>query len=144
MGTPEPGIPELIAPAGDMERLETALHFGADAVYLSGKQFSLRTFSKNFTLLELAEAVHTVHDHGKRAYLAVNGFVRNRDIGLLRSFLEAVAPMGFDAVIVSDPGVLALCREGMPSTPLHLSTQANTTNVLSARHCAWPTPAVVS
>lgn len=134
MGTPEPRIPELIAPAGDMERLETALHFGADAVYLSGKQFSLRTFSKNFTLPELAEAVRRVHDRGKRAYLAVNGFVRNRDISLLRSFVEAVAPMGFDAVIVSDPGVFALCREEMPATPLHLSTQANTTNVISARH----------
>jgi len=126
--------PELIAPAGDMERLRTALHFGADAVYFSGKQFSLRTFSKNFTLPELAEAVCYTHARQKRAYLAVNGFVKNRDLALLRSYIDAVSEMGFDAVIVSDPAVFELCREKMPSVPLHLSTQANTTNLMSARH----------
>jgi putative protease len=129
-----PARPELIAPAGDMERLKTALHFGADAVYLSGKQFSLRTFSKNFTLAELAEAVPYVHARGKRAYLAVNSFVRNEDLSPLRSFLRAVSGLGFDAVILSDPAVLELCRDIIPEAPLHLSTQANTTNVLSARH----------
>ena len=128
------GRPELIAPAGDMERLETALHFGADAVYLSGKQFSLRTFSQNFTLPELDEAVRYVHAREKRAYLAVNSFVKNRDLPPLHSFLEAVSEIVFDAVIVSDPAVLQLCRETMPSVPVHLSTQANTTNMLSARH----------
>ncbi len=126
--------PELIAPAGDMERLETALHFGADAVYVSGKRFSLRTFSKNFTLPELDEAARRVHARGKRAYLAVNSFVKNRDLVPIRSFLEACSPMGFDAVIVSDPAVFELCRETMPSVPVHLSTQANTTNALAARH----------
>ncbi|MGW8321331.1 MAG: peptidase U32 family protein, partial [Thermodesulfobacteriota bacterium] len=134
MGISQQGRPELIAPAGDRERLETALHFGADAVYLSGKHFSLRTFSKNFTLPELNEAVRYVHAREKRAYLAVNSFVKNRDLPPLRSFLEAVCDMGFDAVIVSDPAVFELCRETLPSVPLHLSTQANTTNLLSARH----------
>ncbi len=133
MGTPQ-RRPELIAPAGDMERLETALHFGADAVYLSGKLFSLRTFSKNFTLPELDEAVRRVHARGKRAYLAVNSFVKNRNLDPARSFLRTCAPMGFDAVIVSDPAVFELCRETMPSVPVHLSTQANITNALAARH----------
>jgi putative protease len=117
-----------------MERLRTALHFGADAVYLSGKQFSLRTFSKNFSLPELDEAVRTVHAAEKRAYLAANGFVKNQDLAHLRSFVKEVAPMGFDGVIVSDPAALEVCRKAMPDTPLHLSTQANTTNVLAARH----------
>ncbi len=134
MGTSQQGRPELIAPAGDMERLKTALHFGADAVYLSGKQFSLRIFSKNFTLPELDEAVRYVHDHGKRAYLAVNSFVKNEDLAPLRSFLEAASPMGFDAVIVSDPAVFDLCKATMPSVAIHLSTQANITNELAARH----------
>ena len=134
MGMSQQRRPELIAPAGDMERLKTALHFGADAVYLSGKQFSLRTFSKNFTLPELDEAVRYVHARRKRAYLAVNSFLKNRDLPPLRSFLEAVSEMGFDGVIVSDPAVFELCRETAPSVPVHLSTQANTTNVLSARH----------
>ncbi len=126
--------PELIAPAGDMERLKTALHFGADAVYLSGKGFSLRTFSRNFTLPELAEAVRCVHGNGKRAYLAANSFLRNDDLNPLRSFLEAASPMGFDGVIVSDPAVFDLCREIMPSVPVHLSTQANITNERAARY----------
>lgn len=134
METSQRVLPELVAPAGDMERLKTALHFGADAVYLSGKLFSLRTFSKNFTLPELGEAVRYAHARSKRVYLAANGFVRNRDLGHLRAFLEAAAGMGFDAVIVSDPAAFELCRETMPSVPLHLSTQANTTNVLAARH----------
>ena len=134
METSQQGRPELIAPAGDMERLKTALHFGADAVYLSGKQFSLRTFSKNFTLPELDDAVRYVHARKKRAYLAANSFVRNQDLPPLRSFLEAVSEMGFDAVIVSDPAVFDLCRETLPSVPVHLSTQANTTN--SARSAA--------
>jgi putative protease len=134
METRQPGRPELIAPAGDMERLKTALHFGADAVYLSGKQFSLRTFSRNFTLPELDEAARHVRAHGKRAYLAVNSFVKNQDLAPLRSFLEEVRPMGFDGVIVSDPAVFDLCRQILPSVAVHLSTQANTTNVLSARY----------
>ena len=83
MGTRNHRRPELIAPAGDMERLRTALHFGADAVYLSGKQFSLRTFSKNFTLPELAEAVCYTHTRQKRIYLAANSFVKNQDLTLL-------------------------------------------------------------
>ncbi len=134
MGKPKQGIPELVAPAGDMEKLKTAIHFGADAVYLSGKEFSLRSFSKNFTLPEMDEAVRFVHSQDKRIYLAANSFLRNRDLDLFRSFAQAVAPIGFDAVIISDPAALQICRECLPATALHLSTQVNTLNAMSARH----------
>ena len=99
-------MPELVAPAGDMERLKTALHFGADAVYLSAKQFTLRGFAKNFTIPEMEAAVRYAHGRNRRVYLAANSFLRNSDIKLFRAFLDNVSHMGFDAIILSDPGVL--------------------------------------
>ena len=134
MGKSEQKLPELVAPAGDMQRLQTALHFGADAVYLSGKHFSLRNFSKNFTLPELEEAVDTVHHLGKRIYLAMNSFLRNRDLDLFHTFCASVSTLGVDALIVSDPAALVICRDRMPDTPVHLSTQANTLNSLAATY----------
>lgn len=134
MGRTEQKIPELVAPAGDMERLKTALHFGADAVYLSGKYFSLRSFSNNFTIPEMIEAVRSVHSRGKRIYLALNSFLRNRDLDPFRAFCDAVCAAGFDALIVSDPAAMEICREKMPDTPLHLSTQVNTLNSIAARY----------
>jgi len=132
MGRRKQGIPELIAPAGDMDRLRAALHFGADAIYLSGKSFSLRNFSKNFTLEEMSEAVRFTHEQGRRAYLAANIFLRNRDLEPFRGFCSSVSGLGFDAVIVSDPAAIRICRDILPDTPLHLSTQVNTLNRVSA------------
>ena len=133
MGKPELKRPELIAPAGDLERLKTAIHFGADAVYLSGKNYSLRNFSKNFTIPELSDAVCYVHDQNRRVYLAINSFLRNEDLNPFEEFLDRISSFGFDALILSDPAALEICRKKAPHIPLHLSTQTNTLNMLSSR-----------
>lgn len=126
-------IPELLAPAGDLEKLKAAVVFGADAVYLGGKQFSLRERAGNFTLEELAAGVEFAHARGVKVYVTVNIFARNRDLDDLPTYLKQLEQIGVDAVIVSDPGVLTLVRETTPGLPVHLSTQANTTNWKAAR-----------
>ncbi len=126
-------IPELLAPAGNMEKLRIAVHYGADAVYLGGKEFSLRNLADNFSPDELSEAVSYAHEHGVKVYLATNIFPGNADLEEMRLYLEKVAAIPLDACIVADPGVLELVKEISPGRPIHLSTQANTTNWLSAR-----------
>ncbi len=123
---------ELLAPAGNFEKLEIALHFGADAVYLGGTDYSLRNFSGNFTLDELREAVTLAHAGGVKVYLACNIYSRNAEQAAIRRYLEAVGDMEIDGLIVSDPGIIGLARQTVPHIPLHLSTQANTTNYNSA------------
>jgi U32 family peptidase len=125
--------PELLAPAGNPEKLRIALHYGADAVYLGGPAFGLRAQAGNFSLPEIGEAVRYAHGQGARVYLTVNSYLDNRDLPGLKDYLHALAPLALDALIVSDPGVITLCREIVPHLPLHLSTQANTTNWQSAR-----------
>lgn len=126
-------IPELLAPAGDLEKLRVAVLYGADAVYLGGHRFSLRERARNFSLEELAEGVAFAHARGVKVYVAVNIFARNRDLEDLPPYVEKLSEIGVDAVIVSDPGVLALVKKIAPQMPIHLSTQANTTNWLAAR-----------
>lgn len=125
--------PELLAPAGNMEKLEIAVQYGADAVYLGGKAFGLRNLADNFTVPEMATALEYCHAHGVRAYLTVNSYPHNTDLEQLELFLREVAELPFDAYIVADPGVLDLVREISPERALHLSTQANTINWRSAR-----------
>jgi len=125
--------PELLAPAGNMEKLETAVHYGADAVYLGGKSFGLRNLADNFTLAEMATALQYCHARGVRAYLTVNSFPHNHELEQLEQFLREVSGLPFDAYIVADPGVIDLVREISPLRELHLSTQANTVNWRSAR-----------
>ncbi|MBI4746389.1 MAG: U32 family peptidase, partial [Deltaproteobacteria bacterium] len=120
--------PELLAPAGDLEKLKTALHYGADAVYLSGDRYGLRAGAENFSMEEMAAGVALAHKKGARAYLALNIFAHNADINSLPSYLREIEPIGVDAIIASDPGVIDLVKEVLPGTELHLSTQANTTN----------------
>ncbi|MDE7337350.1 MAG: U32 family peptidase, partial [Clostridia bacterium] len=127
---------ELLAPAGDMEKLKTALHFGADAVYVGGSKFSLRANAKNFEEAELAQAVEYTHRLGKKIYVAANVFANNADFDGLKEYFISLKEIGVDAVIISDPGVLALCREVAPDLEIHLSTQANTTNKYSAKFWA--------
>jgi len=124
---------ELLAPAGNFEKLETAIHYGADAVYLSGKDFSLRNFSGNFNLDEIAAAVGYAHQQGVRVYLACNVYSRNQEQAKLTRYLDQLAAIGPDAIIVADPAVLRAVRKMMPTTPIHISTQANTTNYAAAR-----------
>jgi putative protease len=123
---------ELLAPAGNFEKLEIAIHYGADAVYLGGKDFSLRNFSGNFTVPEIKTAVTYAHERGVKVYVACNIFSRNHEQKPIYDFLLALKDVGPDAVIISDPGTLMMARETIPTIPMHLSTQANTTNFRAA------------
>lgn len=123
--------PELLAPAGNMEKCRIALLYGADAVYAAGKDFSLRGFAHNLDSEQLAEAIFYAHTHGKKVYIAVNVFARQADLKKMAPYLEYLQDLGVDALIISDPGVLMLARRHAPKIPVHLSTQANTTNSLS-------------
>ena len=119
---------ELLAPAGSPSKLKTALHFGADAAYVGGKQFSLRTFADNFTVDELKSAVELAHGLGKKLYVTANIFARNADFLQLKEYFASLGNIGVDAAIISDPGVVYVAKQAAPNLPIHLSTQANTTN----------------
>lgn len=123
---------ELLAPAGNFEKLEIAIHYGADAVYLAGKTFSLRNFSENFTLDELHQAVQFARRHGVKVYITCNIYPRNHEQKALADYLNILGEIGPDALIVTDPGTIMMASEIIPHIPLHLSTQANTTNYQSA------------
>lgn len=120
---------ELLAPAGNPEKLDIAMHYGADAVYLGGREFSLRNHSGNFTLEEMASAAVRAHRRGVKVYVACNIYPRNFELDAISRYLKTVEEIGVDAVIVADPGVLTVAREIIPRMPLHLSTQANTTSI---------------
>lgn len=123
---------ELLAPAGDKEKFYTALHFGADAVYLAGKKFGLRAFSDNFTEDEIADCTDFAHNAGKKVYVAVNIYGRNDDLKQLPPYVKALKSANVDAVLVSDPGIFDLIKSTEPDLPIHISTQANTTNANAA------------
>jgi len=125
-------IPELLAPAGNLEKLKIAVHYGADAVYLGGEAFGLRNLAHNFTIAEMAEGVACAHERGAKVYLTVNSYLRNADFGPFREYLSQVADIPFDAYIAADPGVISVIREVTPQRDIHLSTQANTVNRYSA------------
>lgn len=112
--------------------MRIAIHYGADAVYLGGKSFGLRSLAGNFTTAELAEAVSYAHERQVKVYLTVNTYPENADLPALRSYLEETADIPFDACIAADPGVIEMIREVTPARAIHLSTQANTTNWRSA------------
>jgi U32 family peptidase len=119
---------ELLAPAGNLEKLEVALAYGADAVYFSGKKFGLRAFADNFGDEELRAGVDMAHRAGKKAFITVNIFPHNCDLEGLPDHLRLIRDCGADAAIISDLGVWRLAREVTPGLPLHISTQANNTN----------------
>ena len=124
---------ELLAPVGNREKLEIAIHYGADAVYLAGKDFSLRNFSGNFTLAEMDQAIKYAHEKSVKVYVACNAYARNREIGAIGDYLGALAKFQPDAFIIADPGVFALAREAAPNVDIHVSTQANVTSIASAK-----------
>ncbi len=126
-------IPELLAPAGSFEKLVTAIHYGADAVYLGGKQFSLRARAGNFDLQGLDKAIQYAHDHQVKVYVTVNIFAHNKDLDELPGYIKSLETLGVDGIIVADPGVMFIAGEVAPTLPVHLSTQANVTNGASAR-----------
>lgn len=126
-------LPELLAPAGNFEKLKTALHYGADAVYMGQSEFSLRARADNFTSEELGEAVKLVRERGRKAYITVNIFAHNKDIPFIRDHLISLKKMSPDALIISDVGVFETAAEVAPEIPIHVSTQANVTNYSAAR-----------
>lgn len=126
---------ELLSPAGNFEKLEAAVRYGADAVYLAGKEFGMRTASQNLTEEELAAAVAFCHERRVRLYVTVNVMPRTEEYPALRAYLRFLGKVGVDALIVSDLGVFMAAREEAPETELHISTQAS---AVSAEAClAW-------
>jgi U32 family peptidase len=125
--------PELLAPAGDFARMKAAIHYGADAVYLGDSRFSLRNRARNFGPAELAEAVHYAHERNVKVYVTVNTFARSSDLPEIEEYIGILNELKPDAVIVSDPGVFTMFRDKAPGIDLHVSTQANVTNVGAAR-----------
>jgi putative protease len=124
---------ELLIPAGNLEKLRTALFYGADAVYVGVAGLSLRAESAEMSLDELATGIGEAHRGGVKVYAALNTFARDSDLPSVKETVGALADQGADAVILSDPGVLALVRRNAPHLPVHLSTQANTTNSAAVR-----------
>ncbi len=125
-------IPELLSPAGDRERLDAALMYGADAVYLGGDAFGMRAAPQNFNFEQLEEAVKLCHAKGVKVYLTCNTLARNDEILMLPAYLERWADIGVDAFIVADIGVLSLCKKYAPNVPIHISTQAGIVNHVTA------------
>src|SRR5210317_1501940 len=132
MNSSAPRIPELLAPAGSFEKLITAIHYGADAVYLSGKKYGLRAKAANFDEQDIVRAVDYAHRRGVKVYVTVNIIAHHDDFEGLEAYLKKLDEVGVDAIIVSDAGILQLARGLVPSLPIHLSTQANVTNSRSA------------
>ncbi|MCB9493953.1 MAG: U32 family peptidase [Desulfobacteraceae bacterium] len=124
--------PELLAPAGSYEKLKTAVHFGADAVYMGGKNFSLRNFAGNFSDKEMIEGIKFAKDHNVKTYITCNIFPDSTEINEFAKYLAFLSEIKPDALIIADPGVLELASNYAPEIPVHLSTQANTTNHMSA------------
>lgn len=120
--------PEILAPAGSLERLKIAIDFGADAVYIGGGRLNLRAFSDNFTNEEMAEGIKYCHDRGKKLYVTMNVFPRNHDLKGVEEYIKGLYDLGVDAIIVADPSIVAAAKEAAPNLEIHLSTQANITN----------------
>ena len=119
---------ELLAPAGNLNKLKTAFYFGADAAYIGGKDFSLRSFADNFTREEIIDAVKFAHSLNKKIYMTVNIFAKNADMALLEDYFAFLQSAGVDAVIISDSGVVYCAKKAAPKLNIHISTQANLTN----------------
>lgn len=119
---------ELLAPAGDLERLKTAVVYGADAVYFGGKQFSLRARASNFTLENIRDGALFAHQHGSRVYVTVNIIPHNSDFEGLAEYLKVLEELQVDAIICASPAIMDICREAAPKLEVHISTQQTTLN----------------
>ena len=127
---------ELLSPAGNYEKFLTALHFGADAVYLAGQAFGLRAFAGNFSMEEIKSACKEAHSRGKKVYVTVNIVAKDEDFNGLKEYVQGLQDAGVDAVIVADVGIISFIRKNFPSLDVHVSTQANITNLASAQFFA--------
>ena len=123
---------ELLAPAGDLEKLKIAIEYGADAVYFGGQMFSLRAGAGGFTKEDMIEGLEFAHKRGKKCYMTLNIFAHNEDIKPLTEYLHSIKELPIDAFLISDPGIMALIKDIIPNAEIHLSTQANMTNYATA------------
>ncbi len=126
-------LPELLCPAGDLTRLKAACDFGADAVYLAGEEFGMRTAAKNFSLGDLEEGIAYAHERGIKVHVTCNTVPHNDEIERIPAFLEAIDALGADAVIASDIGTIGLVKKHAPHVELHASVQSGIVNYMSAR-----------
>lgn len=124
---------ELLAPAGSLQKLKYAIQYGADAVYIGGEVFSLRVAAKNFSTDEIKDGIAYAHERGKKVYITANIIPHNDDLKEFPAFVKEVSDMGADAIIVSDLGTFSIVREVAPNLDIHISTQANNTNYMSAK-----------
>lgn len=124
---------ELLAPAGNLEKLKVALIYGADAVYLGGKEYSLRAMADNFSIDEISEGVKFAHKLNRKVYAAVNIFPHNEELIGMGNYLKKLQDIGIDGLLISDPGVFTIAKEFVPDMEIHISTQANNVNYMSAR-----------
>lgn len=125
--------PEVLAPAGNLDKLKIAIDFGADAVYLGGSKLNLRAFADNFTNEEIAEGVKYAHDRNRKVYVVLNVFPHNEDLIGAEEYITELEKLGIDAILASDPSIIAICKEVAPNLEIHLSTQANNVNWRSAK-----------
>lgn len=125
--------PEILAPAGSLDKLKIAVDFGADAVYIGGGKLNLRAFSDNFTNEEMAEAVKYCHDRGRKLYVTMNVFPRNFDLTGVEEYIVGLKDLGIDAIIVADPSIIMAAKKAAPDLEIHISTQANTTNWMATK-----------
>lgn len=123
---------ELLAPAGSLEKLKTAILFGADAVYCGGLNFGLRAGADNFTVEELEEGIEFAHQREKQVYMTLNMIPHNEELAQLPEYIDEIKKLNLDALIISDPGVFAFVKKEMPEMEIHISTQANNVNWASA------------
>ncbi len=135
MKTSDRPAPELLSPAGNFEKMEAAIRYGANAVYLAGHAFGMRSAADNFSDEELAEAIAYAHERGVRVYVTVNTAPRDAEYPALAAYLRRLGELAPDALIVADIGVFSLCRELIPEMELHISTQANSVSAADVR--AW-------
>lgn len=124
--------PELLAPAGDLEKLKVAILYGANAVYIGGEHFGLRAKAKNFTIDEMKEGINFAHCHNSKVYVTANIIAHNEDFHGMGEYFKTLEQIGADAILVADPGVFQVAKEYVPNMQIHLSTQANNTNYKSA------------
>ena len=124
--------PELLAPAGNFDKLVTAVHFGADAVYFAGKKFGLRAFAGNFDDDEIVKAMNFLHEHGKKGYITLNIVAKDSDFDEMDEYLKLMVEAKVDALIVNDIGIVSYIHKKFPSLQIHVSTQANVNNSRAA------------
>ncbi|WP_232695518.1 peptidase U32 family protein [Brevibacillus daliensis] len=120
--------PELLSPAGNLEKLQFAIRYGADAVYIGGQVYSLRANADNFSYDEMREGVKFAHERGAKVFVATNIIAHNEDLGGMAEYYQELQNIGIDAVIVADPALIQACKKAAPKIEVHLSTQASTTN----------------